>query len=88
MCCRRRRALKRRVQGAMADHLRALQRVRARFAALWRACGDAKKASAQPHYGSPEQHWARFVVHKSLQRHFHLLSQLLKEVKQIKRALD
>ena len=31
---------------------------------------------------------ARFVVHKLIQRYHHLLSQLLKEVKQIKRHLD
>ena len=73
----------------MRAHLRALQKMRARLSKLWKECGKAKQNAQQDHsHLEMEWHWARMVKHKKLQRFFHLSSQLLKEVKQIKRHLD
>ena len=73
----------------MAAHERALRRLRARFGQTWQECGEKKRNAALDHsHERIEDHWLRIVTHKVLQRFHHLGSQLLKEVKQIKRHLD
>ena len=73
----------------MVAHTSALRRLRARFGQTWKECGDKKlNAQADHRHERVEDHWLRMVTHKLIKRFHHLGSQLLKEIKQIKRHLD
>ena len=73
----------------LRPHQRALDQVRKKFSKSWAECGKAKKDAQENHQDEgPEQAWCRWVIHKLLQRYHHKLSQLLKEVKEIKLRLD
>ena len=70
-------------------HKKALKTLRARFGNTWRQCGEANQNAKKDHKDEPiTEQWLRFVKHKILKRFHHLCSQLLKEIKQIKRCLD
>ena len=70
-------------------HETALKTLRARFSNTWKQCGEAKQNAKKDHKDKPiTEQWLRFVKHKILQRFHHLCTQLLKEIKQIKRHLD
>ena len=76
-------------RGSMRAHEEALKKLRLRFGRTWHECGKKKKNAKANHQDEPiEQQWHRMVVHAAFKRFHHLCSQLLKEIKEIKRRLD
>ena len=92
MCSKRRsQSSHERYQGPrdLRPHQRALSQVRKKFSQSWAECGKAKKIAERDHtHEGVVEAWLRFVTHKILKRYHHKLSQLLKEVKEIKFRLD
>ena len=64
-----------------AFHDRAVQALRKRFGLAWTECGQRKLARAQRPLRHPETRWRWIVEHKLFQRHYHNMSELLKEIK-------
>ena len=70
-------------------HTKALKTLQARFGDTWKQCGEANQNAKKDHKDKPiTEQWLRFVKHMILKRFHHLCSQLLKEIKEIKRHLD
>ena len=72
-----------------SGHEDTIKKIRVMFGKTWHECGEKKKNAQRDHRAEPvENQWLRMVTHKLFKRYHHLLSQLLKEVKQIKLHLD
>ena len=68
-------------------HDHALRRLRAKFGASWRECGELKQvARNMPELHDPEAAWARMVSHRLITFKHHSMSQTLKEIHANKRA--
>ena len=81
MCPRRSRAKKLQTQTRdMGPHLKALATYRKKFAASWKACGQAKGKAKSPDTND----WERLIVRKYLKKAHETMIQVLKHIKRLK----
>ena len=81
----------RRAEGTkdLKPHLKVLNKLRKEFGGSFNMCHEASVNAEKDHSGEgPIEAWLRMVKHKIIKRYHHKLSQLLKEVKEIKLGLD